>query len=170
MSSRTGEYPFERETDRVWIYDVPADKWRTKPGLPSDRARGCAAAVRRGNWIYVVTGNRGGHDSHAQSLTWMDAYNWRTGKWTSPGRFPNMPGAGRDHTVGALVNDELCVASVRNGGTKNFFTALIRTNCYNFKSNKWSKRGNFPKGWCYGCLDLRWQNDDRGRRGIRESF
>lgn len=145
VSSWTGAYPFERNNDKIWIYDVAKNSWSTKQGMSADRSRGGAAAVRRGNWIYVVAGNRGGHGKHAQSLTWMDAYNWRTGKWSNPGQYPDMPGGGRDHTVGALVNGLLCVASGRDGGRDDFFVAVRRTTyCYDFATRKWTKKENFP--------------------------
>lgn len=58
-----------------------------------------------------------------------------------------MPGGGRDHVGGALVNDELCVAGGRDGGTEKFFRmTLTTTYCYSFVTRSWSERAEFPQG------------------------
>lgn len=146
VSSWTGKFPFEKNNNKIYVYDVKKDQWSTRKGMPSGRNRGSGAAVRRGDIIYVVAGNRGGHGAHATSLTWMDAYNFKTDTWLTK-KYPNMPGDARDHVGGALVNDELCVAGGRDGGTKQFFNAVkTSTYCFNFKQFKWSKRGDFPQG------------------------
>lgn len=146
VSSWTGKYPKEQNNNKIYVYDVKNDQWSTRAGMPSHRNRGGGAAIRRGNIIYVIAGNRGGHGKHATSLTWMDAYNFRADKWLTT-KFPNMPGGGRDHVGGALINDELCVAGGRDGGVAGFFNAVrTSTYCFNFKQFKWSKRGDLPQG------------------------
>lgn len=142
-TSWTGGYPNERNNDKVFIYDVVNNRWSTRPGLPESRRRGGAAAVLRDGVIYVVGGNRGGHGAHATTYGWMDSYNIATGRWTT--NLPSMPD-GRDHTGGAMVNGELCVAGGRDGGVGDFFNANKKTTwCFSFVSRKWSRKGDFPR-------------------------
>lgn len=143
-SSWRGKFPREKNNALIYIYDVANDSWSTAKGLPVDRRRGGAAAVKRGDFIYVVGGNRGGHGGHAKTLTWMDAYNYKTDTWTV--NLPSMPeGSGRDHTGGALVNDKLCIAGGRDGGQSNFFEANVEsTYCYDFETEVWERKQDFP--------------------------
>lgn len=144
LASWTGSFPFESNSKNTFVYDVRLDKWSRLPAMPPRRNRGGAAAVQRGNLIYVVGGNRGGHGSHANAVTWMDTFNWRTRRWTGR-KHPNMPGTGRDHVGGALVNGELCIAGGRDSGEGDFFNAVIKeTYCFNFNRQEWSKRANMP--------------------------
>lgn len=139
-------FPYEEVNENVYEYNVKEDKWYFWPPMPADRNRGGAAAVHRGDYIYVVAGNRGGHGAHATSLGWVDEFNWRTKEWTNR-TFPDVPGSGRDHVGAALVNDEICIAGGRDGGTADFFNAVITTTyCYSFVTNKWSKKEDFPVG------------------------
>lgn len=147
VSSWRGAFPFEKNNNRIFIYNVRRNSWGFRPGMGRNRNRGSAAAVRRGDWIYVVGGNRGGHGSHATALPWMDAYNWRTWTWTTVGTFPDIPDGGRDHFGGGLVNDELCIAGGRDSGTERFFYAVRRTTfCYNFVTRRWSQRADMIPG------------------------
>lgn len=146
VSSWKGEYPRESNNDLVYVYNVKNDSWSTRPGMPEHRKRGAAAAVLKGSFIYVVGGNRGGHGEHATSLTWMDAFNWRTGRWSTKS-FPDLPGAGRDHVGGALVNGQLCISGGRDGGTADFFNAVNpSTYCYSFRRRKWIQKMDLPYG------------------------
>lgn len=143
VTSWKGRFPFEKNNDRVYVYDVKGDKWSTKTGLPERRRRGGAAAVRKGDIIYVVAGNRGGHGAHATSLRWVDGYNWRKNTWFT---MPDMPqGSERDHVGGALVNGMICVAGGHDGGSRNFFNANVEsTYCLDFTMKKWVRKENFP--------------------------
>lgn len=146
VASWTGGFPREKNNDKGYLYDVKANKWSTFPAMPSNRNRGGGVAVRKGSWIYVVAGNRGGHGPPSTSLTWMDAFNWKTKKWSTQ-KYPNMPGGGRDHVGGAMVKGRLCVAGGRDGGVQRFFRAtLLSTYCFNFKSRKWQRSADFPQG------------------------
>lgn len=147
VSSWRGLFPFEMNNNRIFIYNVRSNSWSFRRGMPASRNRGSAAAVQRGDWIYVVGGNRGGHGSHATALPWMDAYNWRTGVWSAVGTFPDIPDGGRDHFGGGLVKDELCIAGGRDSGTDKFFTAVRRsTFCFNFNERRWSQRADMIPG------------------------
>lgn len=140
-------FPFEKNNNKVYRYNVSSDKWFSYKGLPPHRNRGSAAVVRRGWWIYVIAGNRGGHGAHAKALTWMDVFNIRTKKWLQQ-KFPNMPGRGRDHVGGALVKNKwICVAGGRDSGVQKFFNATITsTYCYSLARKKWIQRSDFPQG------------------------
>lgn len=145
-TSWKGGYPREKNNNKVYVYDVKKDQWSTRPGMKESRQRGGAASVVRGQYIYVVGGNRGGHGAHAKSLPWMDAFNWKTGRWLS-GNLPNMPDNGRDHVGGALVKGQLCIAGGRNGGSADFFNKVITsTYCYNFGKRTWVLKKDIPQG------------------------
>lgn len=151
VSSWRGGFPFEDNNELVYIYDVRRDQWSTRPGLPARRRRGGGASILRKGLIYVVGGNRGGHGAHATTLGWMDAYSIKRNRWIT--NLPSMPD-GRDHTGGALVNGQLCVAGGRDGGVRSFFNAnKASVWCFNFGSRKWVKKANFPRpraGSSYG--------------------
>ncbi|CAN8064096.1 unnamed protein product [Agarophyton chilense] len=144
VSSWTGGFPFEKDNDKIFVYDVASKSWATRAGLPLSRRRGGSAAVLRGDWIYVVGGNRGGHGAHATSLPWMDAYNYKTNKWQTA--LPSMPATeARDHVGGGMVNGQLCIAGGRDGGEANFFFKnKAATYCFNFGAWKWEKKANMP--------------------------
>ncbi|KAI0560334.1 Galactose oxidase [Gracilaria domingensis] len=144
VSSWTGGFPFEKNNDKIFIYDVASNQWTTRAGLPPWRRRGGAAAVLRGDWIYVVAGNRGGHGGHATSLPWMDAYNYKTNQWRIG--LPSMPlSEVRDHVGGGMVNNQLCIAGGRDGGDANFFAKnKAATYCFNFAAWKWEKKADMP--------------------------
>lgn len=145
VSSWTGNYPRERNNARVYAYDVRRDRWQTWRGLPAARRRGGGAAVRRGAWIYVVAGNRGGHGAHSRALSWVDAFNWQTRRWRRPGTLPNLPGPPRDHVGGALLKGQLCIAGGRNGGTPDFFNRNIPdVYCYQFNRRRWVRKPDMP--------------------------
>lgn len=56
-----------------------------------------------------------------------------------------MPDEGRDHVGGALVNNQLCIAGGRNGGTDKFFKANIATTfCYDFAMKEWIRKADMP--------------------------
>lgn len=142
VSSWTGGFPFERNNDKIYIYNVAADVWSTRAGLPERRRRGGGAAILRQGVIYVVGGNRGGHGGHATTLGWMDGYDIARNSWMT--NLPPMPD-GRDHTGGALVNGQLCVAGGRDGGSSNFFNENKESTwCYNFGNKTWVRKANFP--------------------------
>lgn len=144
VASWKGFFPNEVNNDAVFEYHVTTDTWRKHPGMPADRNRGGAAAVRRGDLIFVIAGNRGGHGAHAESLPWVDAFNWKTKTWVQR-NYADMPDAGRDHVGAALVNDEICVAGGRNGGADKFFKANIASvYCYDFARDSWSRKQNMP--------------------------
>lgn len=145
VSSWRGGYPNEDTNELVYEYNVAADQWKTYPGMAAARRRGAAASVRRGSLIYVVAGNIGGHGAQATSLTWVDAFNVNTKRWTtSP--IPNMPGPGRDHVGGALVKGQLCIAGGRDGGVANFFKANIASvYCYSFSAGAWQRKADIPQ-------------------------
>lgn len=145
ISSWFGNFPREQNNAKIWIYNTKTNKWSSRDGLPPNRRRGGGACVRYKKNLCVVAGNRGGHGAQSTSLGWMDCYNVKTNKWNS--NYPNMPDP-RDHTGGALVNRQLCVAGGRNSGVANFFGAVKRSTwCYDFKKRQWiNKNATFPVG------------------------
>ncbi|CAN8071145.1 unnamed protein product [Agarophyton chilense] len=151
-SSWTKGFPFEENSDKMYIYDIASNSWSTRPGLPEARRRGGSACVLYDDKIYVVAGNRGGHGAHATTLGWMDYYDLQTQTWVT--NLPDMPSP-RDHVGGAIVKgDKLCVAGGRDGGVASFFTATkSSTYCYSFATAQWiNMMANIPAeraGACY---------------------
>ena len=131
---------------RIQIYDTVNDSWSTKPGLPEERRRGSAAAVRVGRRIYVSHGNRGGHETGNFSTTygWLDFYDIDQERWVT--NLPDAPNP-RDHAGGALVNGRICVAGGRNGGEVGFFyKSILPTDCYDPVKNRWDVEASIPEG------------------------
>lgn len=144
INSWRGFFPFESANEHVYEYNVTADSWSKHPGMPAHRNRGGSAAVRKGDLIFAVAGNRGGHGAHAMSVPWVDAFNWRNKEWVST-TYPDMPDEGRDHVGGAMVKGQMCIAGGRNGGTKRFFRANIATTyCYDFELGEWEQKEDMP--------------------------
>lgn len=128
VSPWTGSFPTEDTVSSVYFYDTDTNSWGTGQGLPQDRRRGAAAAVLVGSGVYVVGGNRGGHGTQSTTLGWMDYYDLVADRWTT--NLPNLPDE-RDHTGGALIGNDLCIASGRHGN-------------YSFSGNK-----QRVSTWCY---------------------
>jgi Kelch motif len=144
VSAWTGNCCKEPNAPMIYVYDTIAKKWATKPGLPKARRRGSGAAVLYGRDIYLVGGNRGGHDISAVSLSWFDKYNIDTDQWTT--NLPDAPHA-RDHTGGGMVGGKLCVASGRDSGVMDYFNATIKpTDCFNFGTGEWEVHASIPQG------------------------
>jgi hypothetical protein len=96
--------------------------------------------------IYVSHGNRGGHETgdFATTLGWLDYFDIDEDKW-----YTNLPDAPnpRDHTGGALVNGQICVAGGRDGGSIGFFDKVILpTDCFDPVKNKWFVKADIPQG------------------------
>lgn len=149
-SSWTGGFPTERAHTVIWIFDTNTNTWSTKPGMAAERLRGGSASVLWGDKIYVSHGNVGGHGEHATSVSWLDVYDIPTETWTALEDGPHP----RDHTGGGVVDGRLCVAGGRDGGTKNFFNAVVpETDCYDFSTSEWTTEENIPTpraGSAYG--------------------
>jgi glucose/arabinose dehydrogenase len=150
VSSWTGNYPNEKNTANIHIYNTTSNKWSTRAGLPEPRRRGGSAqvlVVQNGKReIYVSHGNRGGHGEQAVTYGWLDKYDVDLDRWTT--NLPVAPNP-RDHTGGALVqNGELlCVAGGRDGGVANFFNeTILPTDCYHLASGSWIVKPNIPEG------------------------
>lgn len=148
VSPWTGSFPSETTVSSVYYYDTVTNSWGTRQGLPANRQRGAAAAVLVGSGVYVVGGNRGGHGPQSTVLGWMDYYDLQADKWTT--NLPDLPDE-RDHTGGALIGDDLCIASGRHGnyswvGNKQ----RVSTWCYNIKqgfSGSWrNMNAPLPQG------------------------
>lgn len=143
VTSWKGGFPKEQNNDKVWVYDIASSSWSTRAGLPEWRQRGGAAAVLRGDFIYVLAGNRGGHGNHATTLGWVDAYNYKTDKWFIKA-LPDVP-VPRDHVGGAMVKGRMCIAGGRDGGRGIFFQLNKKESyCFNFGTSKWERIADFP--------------------------
>jgi hypothetical protein len=141
-SSWGGSFPDEDNKDNIFIYSPSTDSFSTRTGLDATRARGGAANAYdpSTNSIYVSHGNTGGHDAFSESVTLLDRYDIDTDTWTalSDGLIA------RDHTGGAIINGELCVAAGRNG--ESVASTILPTECYNIATDTWSLRESIAVG------------------------
>lgn len=137
-----GKFPYEKEHADTWVYDIPSDSWLTLPGLPEERRRGGGAFVNYKGKFYLSHGGRGGHGDHATTTGMLDMYDPETNTWTPLADAPNP----RDHTNGAIINDKLCVAGGRDGGTTDFWNSNIAPiDCFNFITMKWEVKADLPE-------------------------
>lgn len=147
VSAWTGLYPMEQNVELIYIYNILNDTWTTRNGLPEERRRGGAASVLVGRKIYVSHGNRGGHETanFSTSYGWLDYYDIDTDTWIT--NLPDAPNP-RDHTGGGYIRGRyICVAGGRDGGSINFFNAVVLpTDCYDLMTNTWSIEADIPQG------------------------
>lgn len=132
-------FPDEDNVDDIHVFDTVTELWSTQGGLPTERARGSAAAVVRDGLIYVIGGNTLGHNGGA--VSWFDRFDPATGDWDV---LPDAPNA-RDHFSAVIVNDKLVAAAGRISDLPDVFdNAVEPTNIYDFSTNTWTVGANIP--------------------------
>jgi large repetitive protein len=70
-----GSFPYEKNNNEMFVYDVAADAWSMRPYLPNnpERRRGAAAFVLGYDGkMYLVAGNIGGHGNHSVAQALFD--------------------------------------------------------------------------------------------------
>lgn len=103
----SGPFPQERIVPHILIYDPAADRWTQGPGLPADRHRGGAGVVVHDGYIYLIAGNRLGHNSGF--VPWLDRFDPRTGAWTALADAPRA----RDHFHAVVLDGKIYAAAGR---------------------------------------------------------
>ena len=134
IGALTDRYPEEPPVAHVMIYNVPSDSWRQGPEIPESRRRGAAAAVRIGEWIYVLNGIQVGHSRG--HVNWTDRFNTITGEWQVLVDSPRP----RDHLAGVLVDGKIVVGGGRlsMAPDKTFTETVREIDIYDPASNSWS--------------------------------
>lgn len=148
-SSWTRGFPNEENSEHMYVYDIVADSWSTRPGLPEERRRGGAAFVLNNGKMWLAMGNRGGHGGHATTLGWLDMFDPQAdggkGAWSTTS-YPDAPDP-RDHTAGGIVDGKFCVAGGRDGGSSEFSKKpILPVNCFDFAKGSWERGAPISTG------------------------
>ncbi len=102
-----GPFPQENIVPQVLIYDPADDRWAVGPALPDRRHRGGAGVVVHEGHIYLVGGNRLGHNSGF--VPWLDRFDPKTGTWEA---LPDAPRP-RDHFHAVVLDGKIYAAGGR---------------------------------------------------------
>lgn len=118
----TGNYPTEKGTAHIYIYDPVEDVWMQGREIPQERRRGAASAALLNGKIYIAGGNVNGHgQGTATTVAWLDVYDPLTNTWTP---LTNAPHA-RDHAALVEAGGKLFFVGGRIGGDPGVFTATV---------------------------------------------
>ena len=132
-------YPDEPIERTVHVYDTDGGVWSTAGSMPAARARGGAGTVVRDGLIYLVGGNRFGHDGGA--VPWFDVFDPANRTWRS---LPDAPNA-RDHFAAVIAGDRLVAAGGRTTDLPDpFDKAVAATDVYDFESGRWTEGADIP--------------------------
>lgn len=129
---QTNNYPSERASEFIYVYDPAHDIWMKGPQIPVQRRRGGAGVQIHEGRIYIVGGNTVGHSGWC--VPWMDEYNPSLGSWTT---MPDAPHP-RDHFHAAVVGSQLYAASGRCTSRYSLFGDTIpEVDIFDFKRRAW---------------------------------
>lgn len=132
-------YPREPIERTVHVYDTVGGSWSTAGALPAGRERGGAGTVVRNGLIYLVGGNRLGHDGGA--VPWFDVFDPASGTWLALADSPNA----RDHFTAVLAADRLVAAGGRQTDLPDPFDKTVRAvDVYDFERERWTEGADIP--------------------------
>ena len=135
IGALTGRFPEESPLSHVLVYDPAADRWSEGAHIPAHRRRGASGVVLHDGVVYLVGGNRRGHNSGY--VAWLDAFDPATGKWTE---LPDAPHA-RDHFHAAVIDGKLYAAGGRRSAhdTGNGMSHTVgAVDVYDIRTGRWS--------------------------------
>lgn len=133
LGAFTDGFPDEKPISHVMIYNVASDSWRRGPEIPEDRRRGAAAAVRIGDWVYVLNGIRNGHLSG--HVNWADRVHIETGEWQILADSPRA----RDHLAAAVADGKIVVGGGRRSMRPDIFKRVVpEVDVYDPATNSWA--------------------------------
>jgi N-acetylneuraminic acid mutarotase len=130
-----GPFPQENIVPRVLIYDPVGDRWSVGPGLPDGRHRGGAGVVVHNDYIYLVGGNRLGHNSGF--VPWLDRFDPKTQTWTSLADAPRP----RDHFHAAVLDGKIYAAGGRRSSADQkqpLALTIPEMDIYDIAANRWT--------------------------------
>lgn len=131
----TGPFPQENIVPRVLIYDPAADSWTEGAAMPAGRQRGGAGVVVHGDHIYLIGGNRLGHNSGF--VPWLDRFDPRSGTWTA---LPDAPHA-RDHFHAVVLDGKIYAAGGRRSAADQKQTMNLtvpQLDIYDIAAGRWT--------------------------------
>lgn len=135
IAAFTGEFPSEKSTGDIYIYDTETKTWTIKKDIiPPSRQRGSAATVVYQNKIYICGGIINGHING--SVNWTDVYDPLTDSWTPLADAPHK----RDHFQLAVLNEKLYAIGGRRTNLENdklFSDTESSVDYYDIKTNTW---------------------------------
>lgn len=135
VGALNGPFPQEHVVPRILIYDTAADKWSMGPALPAGRARGAAATVVQGDFLYFIGGNRLGHNSGY--VPWFDRLDLKTGRWNT---LPDAPHA-RDHFQAVILDGKLYAPGGRRSASdqkQDVSLTVPQMDIYDLKTGHWT--------------------------------
>jgi len=144
IGAMTGKYPYEKPLENILVYNPKLNTWQEGAEIPEARRRGSSGIVVKGNVAIVVSGIVDGHNS--THVPWVDAYNFKTNKWTVLADAPRS----RDHFAAAINGNEIYCAGGRNSSfatNQTFDLTIAEVDVYNLKSNTWTtlpSKNNIP--------------------------
>jgi N-acetylneuraminic acid mutarotase len=131
----TGPFPQEKIVPQVLIYDPASDRWTQGPGLPAGRHRGGAGVVVQGDHIYLVGGNRLGHNSGF--VPWLDRFDPKTGAWIALADAPRP----RDHFHAVVLDGKIYTAGGRRSAADQkqpLALTIPEMDIYDIASGRWT--------------------------------
>lgn len=133
FGAMTGKYPGETPIANIIVYDPLSDSWSTGDEIPENRRRGASGNVVDGSKVYLSCGILDGH--RGDHKTWLDSYDFETGKWEI---LKDAPSA-RDHFQAALVNGKIYnIAGRLSNAPDNVFNLTIsQIDVYDIERNEW---------------------------------
>ena len=139
IGAMTGLYPREPNVPNVYTYTPATDTWAKGAAIPVHRQRGSMGAAVHGGRIYLLGGNRLGHDGGA--VAWFDEFDPATGAWRT---LPDAPNA-RDHAPIAIVGERLVAAGGRRTTRPNVFANMLgAVDVFDFDTGRWSTGAPIP--------------------------
>lgn len=131
----SGPFPQENIVPHVLIYDPATDRWTQGAPLPAGRHRGGAGVVVHDGHIYLVAGNRLGHNSGY--VPWLDRFDPKTGAWTALADAPRP----RDHFHAAVLDGKIYAAGGRRSSADQkqpLALTISEMDIYDIASNTWT--------------------------------
>lgn len=135
VGALTGPFPQENVVPHILIYDPVADRWTRGPGLPAGRHRGAAGVVVHNGSIYLIGGNRLGHNSGY--VPWLDRFDLKTGTWTALADAPRP----RDHFHAVVLDGKIYAAGGRRSGAEKGqppHQTIAELDIYDIAAGKWT--------------------------------
>ena len=131
----TGKFPQENIVPRIMIYDPATNAWSEGAAMPAGRERGGAGVVVHNGQIYLVGGNRLGHNSGY--VPWLDRFDPKSGSWTALADAPRP----RDHFHAAVLDGKIYAAGGRRSSAdikQPLALTVGEMDIYDIASNSWT--------------------------------
>lgn len=130
-----GPFPQENIVPQILIYDPVADSWTQGAALPAGRHRGGAGVVVHDGHIYLVAGNRLGHNSGF--VPWLDRFDPKTGIWTALADAPRP----RDHFHAVVLDGKIYAAGGRRSSADQkqpLALTIPEMDVYDIAADRWT--------------------------------